>query len=173
MVFLLGILGGNFIGTPTDNGQIDNSFSRVSYACVWKNDEFLGCNHNVVTTEGLDYIEDQISDTPSATLIAKYLAVSNDSSYTASSAHAESDWNAVEETADGLNRTAGTYGNIGTGNWWVNYTWTATGTTTNIKNAAILTNGTDGTLLAEAALSSTVNLENGDTLKIAWNNTVS
>jgi len=174
-VFLLGILGGNFmnLGTLTEDGNIDNGFTRSAQACVWKNDEFLGCNHNVLTTEGADYIEDQIGDSPSATLIGKYVGVSNDSSYTASAAHGETEWVAVEAVADGLNRATGTYGDIGTGNWWINYTWTATGTTTNIKNAALLTNGTGGTLIAEAALSSTVNLENGDTLKIAWNNTVS
>lgn len=174
VVFVLGILVGgiNLNGTPA---AITEDVGWKSEVCWWKNNELVGCNHNLITNEGRDWIKNQTTMNPVTTSKVNAVAVTNETGYVPTATHNIADWEAIEESANGLNRTNGSIAtsNKNVGNWWVNFTWTATGTTTNIHTAALATAQSGGVLIAESALSSNVSLESGDTLKTAWNISVS
>jgi hypothetical protein len=132
-----------------------------SYTIFWSR------HAGVLTNDGKDWLEDQISDSPSAATIAKWIALTRNSHAPAAGDHRL--WNEID-TAGGLDKVEGTYASTGVGTWTVIKQFTAdtdyvavqaTGlhwTTTGMEN---------GTMLC-ADTFTPVTLANGDKLTITW-----
>jgi len=125
-------------------------------------------NAGVLTDIGKDWIEDQLGDSPSADP-AKWISLSNDSSSPSST------WTQIpnELTSDGLTRTAGTYSSLGTGQWKIEYQFTATGTVNDVQLTGLnwAASGDNNLLCADTFTAVTLN--NGDKLTVTWTITVS
>ena len=152
--------------------SISNAKGDVHYhanVCIYKNNKLVECHHNLLTNGGKEHIEQQLSGTPSATQIVKYISVASNSSTPAAT------WDVIsnELTTSGFSRAAGTYeSNAGSGSWNVYYTYTATGTVNGINMTGLYWNDTTNSLFAATTFSDT-NVISGDTLKINWTITVS
>lgn len=131
-------------------------------------------DHNLITEVGMDFIADQIGNTP-GTAAANWIALSSDST-----APAAGDTTLQGEiTTGGLQRAQGTF-TQGTGGerdtWTISKTFNANGTHTDVRKAGLFTAGVtgtpgngndDGIMVAENTFSG-VNLASGDTLTITW-----
>lgn len=126
---------------------------------------------NTLTNIGKDWIEQQISGTPSATQIAKYIALSTDATAPAAT------WTVLvasdptkEINSGGLTRAAGTYASTGVGAWTVSYQFTAGATHTSVQLTGLHWDGTsrsDNNLFAANTFTA-VTLYNGDKLTVTW-----
>ena len=121
-----------------------------------------------ITTIGLDWVEDQLGDTPSVNA-SKWISLSN-------STDAPSDaWTEIpdELTIWNLTRALGVYASTGVGAWTIIYTFTATGTV-----GGVILSGLqwaeigDGNLLC-ADTFTVANMEADDTLELTWSASVS
>ena len=114
-----------------------------------------------VTTLGLNWIEDQLGDSPS-TDPAKWIGNSNSSSSPSAA------WIVLpsEITTGGMARAAGTYVNDGTGDW--NITKTFSPTETNSTQLSGLYYAVSGDYLLASDTLSLINYENGDTIVETW-----
>jgi len=125
-------------------------------------------NAGVLTNIGKDWIEDQLGDTPS-TDPAKWISLSSDSSTPSAT------WTQIpnELTSDGLSRAEGTYSSTGTGQWKIEYQFTATGTVSNVQLTGLnwAASGDNNLLCADTF--TPVTLNNGDKLTVTWTITVS
>jgi hypothetical protein len=169
--FLLGALltSGPLLSTTNQFGEALHPTGYVTVSVVRDGNEIYHYeDHNLITNAGKDYIADQLSDTPSATEIAKYIALSSDAT-----APAATDTSLTGEitAATGLQRAGGTFAHTaGTDNWTISNTFTAGASFTAVQKAGLFTDGTNGapdTLVAENTFSS-VNLANNDQLTITW-----
>ena len=132
-------------------------------------------DHNVITETGVDFIVDQISDTPSATAIAKYIALSTTPASGGGSVAIDDDNTALDSeiTTGGLARALGTFGGYtyatadNDDNYTVSVTFTAAASHTAVQRAGLFTASSGGTMVAENSFSS-VNLASGDQLTITW-----
>ena len=134
----IGSVGDNVVGDGLDYG---------SNVCVYKNDELIGCQENIVTTAGLNYARGALSGT--ATNISE-LALGN----TTAPAVGETALAGVY-TTHGLAKVAGAYNANGNGNWSIAYTWTATAGPTDVNTTALYKTGGDmfaGTTFAKTTL---------------------
>jgi hypothetical protein len=122
--------------------------------------------HNLVTTLGLNWVKTQLSSGAPSANITKYISLSMD----ATTPVVGDTIVASEITTNGLQRAAGTYASVGTGNWTITNTFTSAGTFTSVQKAGLNydpTGNSGGNLFAEA-LFSPVNLNSGDQLQITW-----
>ena len=130
-------------------------------------------DHNEITEGGVDFIVDQISDSPSATAIAKYIALSTTASSGGNLVDDDNTSLVGEITTGGLQRALGTFGGYTYGvddnddNYTISATFTASGTHTGVQRAGLFTASSAGTMVAENTFSS-VNLASGDQLTITW-----
>lgn len=120
---------------------------------------------NLATSIGLDWIEDQLGDSP-ATDPAKWVSLST------STSALDAGWTQIptEINAGGLSRAAGTYTNIGTGSWEIEAIFNSTATHTDVQLTGlqwVITPASDGNLMA-ANTFTPVTLGNGDTLTVTW-----
>ncbi len=125
-------------------------------------------NSGVLTTIGLNWIEDQLGDSPS-TDPAKWISVSTDPGSPSAA------WTQIptEIASGGLTRTAGTYTSTGDGVWTISNQFTASATHTDIQLTGLqyAVSG-DNNLMASDTFT-IVTLNNGDKLTVTWTNTVS
>lgn len=120
----------------------------------------------VLTNIGKDWVEDQLSDSPSATTIAKYVSCSADTAAGMSAASTEL---TNELAANGFTRAAGTYASTGVGAWTVTKEFTSSGTQT-VQLYGLqwdTTAESDNNLLCYDT-SSAKNTVSGDTLEVTW-----
>ncbi len=137
-----------------------------SYTILWSR------HAGVLFNDGKDWIEDQISDSPSAVDISKYISLSR------SSASPAATWSKIFDeinTGGGLDRVAGTYASTGVGQWTVTKQFTADAGYTNVQLTGLCWDDTDDsndtTLCADTF--TPVTLANGDKITVTWTITVS
>jgi len=124
---------------------------------------------NLLTNGGKDFIKTQLGTSANASKVI-YISLST------SSSSPDATWTNIptEITNNGLERAEGTYTSLGTGNWKIEKTFTATGTHTGVKLTGLSwdADGNGGGLLACATITTT-DLSANDQLKITWTQTVS
>jgi hypothetical protein len=130
-------------------------------------------DHNEITEGGVDFIIDQVSDSPSATLVAKHIALSTTASSGGSAVDDDNTSLTGEITTGGLERALGTFGGYTAAvadnddNYTISATFTASATHSNVQRAGLFTASSAGTMVAENTFSA-VNLASGDQLTITW-----
>lgn len=125
---------------------------------------------NLVTTIGLNWIEDQLGDSP-ATDPAKWISVDTSTSSPAAG------WTQLptEINSGGLSRAAGTYTSTGDGAWEIAVTFNSVATHTDVQLTGlhwVSTPASNNNLMA-ANTFTPVTLGNGDTLTVTWQLSVS
>ena len=130
--------------------------------------EVLECSSNAITTEGKNHIRYSIGKAAGGNAAFDYLAIGNGTATSVSDTTLAS-----EQTACGLARAQGTYtADAVAGNWSIQYQWTTSCdggiviNTTGLFNASSA--GATDTLLADADLSNSVTLQDGDKLNITY-----
>ena len=136
--------------------------------------EKLECASNLLTNLGKNFTAEVISgeDITGAVVgtdYAKYISLSTNSG------GADASWLVLpgEITSGGCERIVGALSTNGVGNFSVWKQFTASATHTAIHLAGLNWNTTGNSLVAANALSSDVNLENGDKLTINWTVSIS
>jgi hypothetical protein len=177
--FLLSaVLFGGIVSNTTD--KFSESLGTTGYVVISVvrdgNEIYHFEDHNAITEEGVDFIIDQISGTPSNTVSAQYIGLTT-TDITPDDDLASTGDLPGEITTNGLERAQGTVGgytftpnnNDDDDNYTVSVTFTATNTHTAVQGAGLFTDDTVGsdTLVAINEFSS-VNLANGDQLTITW-----
>lgn len=123
---------------------------------------------NLVVNIGLDWVEDQLGDSP-ATDPAKWISLSIDATAPAAG------WTQIisEIAAGGLERAVGAYTSTGTGVWEIEATFTASATHTNVQLTGLQWASSGDNNLMAANTFATVTLTSGDALTITWEITLS
>lgn len=137
--------------TPAADGRWDILWSRHA---------------GVLTTEGKDWLEDQIADSPGATP-AVYVALTSHSHTPVAGDHRL--WNEIN-TGGGLDRITGTYASTGNGAWTVTKQFTADAGYTNVQATGLHwsdTDGDNGTMLCADTFAAAT-LAASDTLTVTW-----
>ena len=118
---------------------------------------------NLVVNIGLDWIEDQLGDSP-ATDPAKWISLSLDTGTPAAG------WTQIptEIAAGGLTRAEGTYADTGTGNWTITKMFTATATHTDVQLTGLQWASSGDSNLLAANTFAAVTLADQDSLTITW-----
>jgi len=134
----------------------------------YRSGTLLSLDHHagVVTTIGLNWIEDQLGDSPS-TSPADYISCSNNATSPSAA------WTQIpdEIAANGLTRAQGTYASTGDGTWTIEYAFSVTGTqSVRLYGLQYGASGDNNLLCSDT--SSVKNCENGDTLTVTWTITV-
>lgn len=131
-------------------------FSMIGIACVYKNNQLLGCHKNRIVNTGEEWLEKVISSGNVG--LMQYLALGN------GSAPAETDTALPNEITDcGLTRSLATIIDNGNGNWTLKKTWVGSnyGGTISCDNVLINTTGTynattGGTFIAGTSIPSAI-----------------
>ncbi len=123
---------------------------------------------NLVVNIGLDWVEDQLGDSP-ATDPAKWISLSLDATAPAAG------WTQIitEIAAGGLSRAVGAYTSTGTGVWEIEATFTASATHTNVQLTGLQWAASGDNNLMAANTFTPVTLTSGDALTITWEITLS
>jgi len=147
------------------NGSTSSASQDIKYtgvACIYKNNELVACNHNIITNRGKDLIKIDMMGTGTVTL--DQLAVANNTvAQSASDTDLQGEWSTC-----GLSRTTGTLTSIGTGNWSINYQWTSSCDNVYVNATGIYNTTASGNLFAETTWSPTTTLMNGDKLNVTY-----
>jgi len=164
--FLVGalLLGGSLPNTADKFGETMKPTGYVTLSVVRDGNEIYHYeDHNLITDAGKDFISTELGGT-GTTASAQYIALSSDAT-----APAATDTTLAGEIgASGLQRAIGAYSHtVGTDNWTISKTFTATGSLTAVQKAGLFTASSAGTMMAENTFAS-VNLANGDQLTITW-----
>ncbi len=125
-------------------------------------------SHNLIVTQGKDFIAQQIGSTTPAANGANYIGLSTDTSTP------DASWTVIpgEITSGGLERAQGTYAHTaGTNYYTITKTFTATASFTGVQLAGLYSTST-GTTLFAANTFSPVNLISGDQLTVTWTITI-
>jgi hypothetical protein len=148
------------VQTSEDNSKV----SIHSSVCIYKNDELIGpCTHNTMMNAGLNWTRDAIGNAGTAGSM-KNIAVGN-----TTTAETEQASLAGEIAECGLERAAGTYSVVGTGNWSISKLFTTTGCAGIIVNTTGLFNATSsGVMFAGKNFTNPVTLQIGDQLNVTW-----
>lgn len=127
------------------------------------------CNHNLKTTVGIDAMIAQVGSTSAQPASFDYLALSSDTG-----APVIGDTTLASEiTTNGLGRHIATYAHTSSTSTWTEiYTWTATGTVSNVQKAGLFNASSSGTLGFENTFSP-VTLNLNDQLQLTWTITAS
>jgi len=172
---------GTIVGCGSDTGEVNeaaNTFTLEGYVTVdaYHYDEATGTyihfyhdeSSNLITTIGLNWIEDQLGDSP-ATDPAKWISLSTDATSPVVG------WTQIisEIASNGLERAAGTYASTDDGAWEISHTFTATGTHTDVQLTGLQwASSGDGNLMA-ANTFTPVTLTTDDSLTVTWTLTLS
>jgi len=167
----------------------------LDHVCIYKNDELVECNNNVVTNAGRNHTRDLLTpfshvswNSSQAGRIngSQFVSLSQNGTDVVSVSNAGYNFTdcSTEVTTSGLGRSAGTYNNeriqtangnfisLAVGNFSISNLFTATGTVNNI-NMTCLFNSTSlayatGSIPFAVDKFATVNLNSGDTINITW-----
>ncbi len=121
----------------------------------------------VVTTIGLNWIEDQMGDSPS-TDAAEWISLSTSASAPSAA------WTQIpsEIASNGLERAASSYASTGNGQWTQSHQFTASGTHTSVQLTGLqYANTGDNNLLCSDTFTP-VTLSSGDKITVTWTVTV-
>jgi len=149
--------------------EIEEKPTYKAILTIYKNGELVDVVENLLTDIGKEWIEDQMV-TPQTANFTKFISVSNsttDCVVTDTILPGEIDYG-------GLARAECTITDLGIGNWSCEYTFTATTSIPNVRQAGYNWNATstsDGNLLACANFTS-VNMQANDQILIRWNVTI-
>ena len=177
------------VGTElSKNSSVAEGYNYpVGYLTVIKNEgkptEEIICKdvHNLLTTEGKAWVHDQLYQLCSGqTGAAAYIALSNDGSYTPAVGDTRATWEAIEETANGLDRVAcattnKSYNAGSSKSTLYNLFTCTTSAVAGIRASALLNNtrASGTSKLVHAATFTSVDLEVSDTLTVTWEITLS
>lgn len=131
----------------------------------------LSRHAGVLTNDGKDWLEDQISDSPSTTPAA-YIGLTSSAHTPAATDHKL--WGEID-TGGTLDRQLGTYASTGVGTWTVTKSISVDATYTNVQATGLYwsdTDSTNNTMLASDTFA-TCSPISGDTLNITWTNSAS
>jgi hypothetical protein len=178
VAFLIGAIltSGPLLNTTNQFSEAMGATGYVTVSIVRDGNEIYHYeDHNVITETGVDFIVDQISDSPSATPVARYIALSTTGTSGGGSVAVDDDNTSLagEITTGGLERALGTFGGYTAAtadnddSYTVSATFTAGATHTAVQRAGLFTASSAGTMVAENTFSS-VNLASGDQLTITW-----
>ena len=156
LVLAMFVVGLN-IGNTRDNG-VGDGINYGSNVCVYKNDELIGCQHNTVTTQGLNMVKSALGQ-GTIQLIAN-LTVGNTTAPAAGDTALPGAY-----VNHGLEGTTGTYNSNGNGNWSIAHTWTCSAGPT-VVNTTGLCNATNG-LFAGTSFTATT-LQTDDQIKVNY-----
>ncbi len=136
-----------------------------SNVCVYKNDQLVQCDHNLLYDTGKELIENYLGDTGGASDEVDQISLCN------ATAGCQTPVAGASETFNtfsscGMEKATGTYASVGTGNWTISNTFTSSCNNI-VTNATRLLN-TAGTNFAGNNFTS-VTLQNLDQLTITWN----
>ena len=160
MFILLGIA----IVSQTAPANTESGINRQSVLCVYKNDNLVDCEHNVLLVEGKNFSRDLFAYGGNYFRNISLCNASNDCASPSANGFKYS-----PITGCGLSGVEGTYAQLPqNGNWSVYYKFTATCDIS--TNVTILTNKTGANL--SAVYFTLVSLTNGDTLTLNWTNWV-
>lgn len=127
--------------------------------------ESLGCSHNLVTDAGLNAVRDILGQ---GTQFGAFDYIGLCNATAACAAPAAGDTTLENEFGSaGLSRAQGTYGTLGTGNWSIYKTFTATADSLETNKTGIFNQSSGGTLLAENTFT-LVTLQTNDQLTVNW-----
>ncbi len=174
---------GTIAGCGGDTGESSGAATTLTldgYVTVdaYRYDEATGTyvqfyhdeSSNVITTIGLNWIEDQLGDSP-GTDPAKWISLSNDGSSLAS-------WTKLPgelDNTNGLGRAEGTYASTGDGVWTITYQFTASAAGGTVQTTGlqwVVTLESDSNLMAAKDFTQ-VTLASGDKLTVTWTITLS
>jgi len=151
--------------------KVTQSIEYGSAACVrirqngiWKD---LGCEHNVLTDKGKEFIEQELGDSASATtIVANNISLCN---ATAGCGEPAATWTDLPNyyTSCGLEATAGTYASEGTGNWSITHTFTSTCDNIETNVTGLYAGPVPGTLFAARSFT-IATLQKDDQIQIKW-----
>jgi hypothetical protein len=159
------MLGTNII--ETKNVKEDAKYHAT--VCVWKNGELIGCQHNLLTTIGANFTQQQLINPQSVNKTAwiTLSTVAGDCSASATKL-------ANELTGYGLGKAQCTLTSVNASSWSCEKQFTASGSVSNVQVAGYNWNSTAGANdLFACATFTAVNLEANDQLTIRWNVTIS
>ena len=151
-------------------GGASDIASFKNYVVVYKNGELVAWGPNVVTDIGLNHTRDALMGRLATSIVSNISVLQLSTNATAVEAGEQACFEAV--FGNGLTAAAGTRTeqDSHTGNYSINKTWEGTGTVASI--ASVCThNGTvtaNNITFSRSLLSSTVNMENGDTLSVFY-----
>lgn len=132
--------------------------------------------HNVVTSEGKDYIKVMLGSDSTGFGSMKYFGLSNNATHVPAAATTAAFWKSDvgEVTGSGLDRATASYFSNGVGNWTLSKTWTASGAVANIQLAGMFndTYANTGYMLAENNFTA-VSLQANDQLTLNWTVSIS
>jgi len=170
-VFAIGLSGNNSEGivTPMEIVPETTVLEPINYGsnvCVSVNDEFVGCQHNVITTNGLNYVKDCIGN--GGTNDINTLALGNTTAPVVGETALAGLW-----ASCGLTKAEATYNTNGDGNWSQAYTWTSTCDNVVVNTTALYKLNTVEGMFAGGALSAPTTLQTNDKLQINYTTWVS
>ena len=146
-----------------NNFGINDGVHYKATVCVYKNDELISCQYNLLTNGGKDMIRDALQGTSTN---INQISLGNGAAPTASSTSLPSEY-----TDCGLAKaTASTQNLANNGNWSVYYTFTSTCDSKVVNTTGLYKNG--GNLFAGTSFTSTT-LQTDDQIKINWTISVS
>jgi hypothetical protein len=140
---------------------VNENLKYTGVACIYKNDQLIGCYHNLITNRGKDLIKLDMMGQAVVTLDQLALA-NNTVAQSASDTNLQGEW-----TTCGLARATGTLTSIGTGNWSINYVWTSTCDNAIVNATGIYNTTASGNLFAETTFPTTT-LMNGDKINVTY-----
>ncbi|MFH0929132.1 MAG: hypothetical protein V1818_02120 [Candidatus Aenigmatarchaeota archaeon] len=167
-VYILGIvlMSVALLATMMPGVQIASQNQGLEYnsmVCIYKNGEMIECSENALTDAGKNAIKDLLgSGTAGAAF--NYIALGNGSTPGAGST------NLAQEIGEAsLGRALGTFNSVGTGNWSITKTFTASGAVGFINTTALFnaTFPTNNTMFAYNTFTN-VSLQNADQINVTW-----
>ena len=169
-----GLILGGMLGTNDTKTNTVNVYEGTKYkatVCVYKNGELIECKHNLLTTIGANFTQQQLIN-PTAGNYTKYISASSTAADCADTSKTKL---ANEITTNGLARAECTLTSINASSWNCTKTFTATGSLSAVQVAGYNWNSTSnsaGNLFACSTFTP-VNLENNDQLTLSWQVTIS
>lgn len=149
------------------------SINYKGYVCAYVKHkgsdwQLVGCNHNLITNAGKDYIENALAHGGSIANVTVIAVANNTVAQSATDTSLQGEW-----TTCGLARAqANEFTDNGYGNWSIAYTWTVTCDDVIVNATGLYTNEATPTLFAETTLPKSI-LYNTDNYKVTWTISVS
>lgn len=160
--FLLGTSSTTYLGDS-------NNLKWTGTVGIYKNGEPVYSGHNLFTNLGKEWVKQSINGTgPGTNQNATWIALSTNGAPVLATDKVLTG----EISTNGLTRAYGTYEEIGTGQFNITKTFTATGSFTSVNQSSLNWNASGASMIAALNFTS-VNLENNDNLTIEWGITLS
>lgn len=162
------ILVGAVVMYPTPPASVGGLATRMEFhvtAYIQRVGEseprFWSYHAGVITTIGLNWVEDQLGDSPGADP-AKWISLSADAGPPSAA------WTEIpsEIVGGALDRVAGTYASTGAGSWTISHTFTANATTVGVQLVGIQWASSGNNNLMWSDLITAVTLNSGDKMLI-------